>query len=213
MVNIHSFTFNALQENTYILWNEEKNCIVIDPGCYELSEQKEISGFIESNHLKVQEILNTHCHIDHVLGNYYLKNFYKVKLGIHTLEEPVLRAVKAYAPSYGIHKYEAAEPDFFIKSGEEITLGKTKIKTLFVPGHSPGHLAFYIPEQKMCISGDVLFFNSIGRTNLPGGDYDTLIKSIKTELFGLPDDVKIYPGHGPLTTIGQEKKTNPFVKI
>lgn len=212
MVNIHSFTFNPLQENTYLLWDETNECIVIDPGCYDKAEQNELTAYIEEKKLKLQYILNTHCHIDHVLGNYFLKNFYHVKIGIHKLEEPVLRAVKVYASSYGIYNYEETEPDFYINENENIKFGKSQMEVILIPGHSPGHVGFFIRNQKVCLSGDVLFFQSIGRTDLPGGNYETLLSSIKNKLLPLGDEVKIYPGHGPYTTIGQEKLTNPFLQ-
>ena len=212
MVSIHSFTFNPLQENTYVLWDESNECIVIDPGCYDEEERSELAGFLAEKKLTLKFIINTHCHIDHVLGNYFLKEKYKVKLGIHKIEEAVLRAVKVYAPSYGIFNYQEASPDFFIEPGKDIQFGNSVLEVIFVPGHSPGHVAFFLEKQKICISGDVLFFQSIGRTDLPGGNYQTLLNSIRNALFPLGDDVKIYPGHGPYTTIGQEKRSNPFLQ-
>jgi hydroxyacylglutathione hydrolase len=163
--------------------------------------------------LKVESLLNTHCHIDHVLGNYFVKEKYKVRLCIPRLEEPVLRAQKAYAPAYGIFNYHETTPDILLDEEAEVKFGNQTLKVLFVPGHSPGHLAFYHEQSKILIGGDVLFYNSIGRTDLPGGNYNTLIKSIHTKLFTLPDSVKVYPGHGPETTIGYEKRTNPFCAI
>lgn len=213
MLNVQAFTFNPFQENTYILYDDTKECVIIDPGCYEKEEKDELTSFIEINNLKVVELLNTHCHIDHVLGNKFVKEYYKVKLTYHRLEEATHRAVKAYAPNYGFIKYEEALADRFVEEGDKIRFGNTELDIVFVPGHAPGHVAFYNTEQKTCISGDALFYDSIGRTDLPGGDFDTLIKSIHTKLFTLPDDMTVYPGHGPKTTIGREKKHNPFCAI
>lgn len=199
-------------ENTYVLYDETKACIIIDPGCYEPHEQKELSGFIEDNQLEVTQLLNTHCHIDHVLGNDFIKSKFKVKLAAHKLEEPYLRAVKTYAPNYGFTSYRETEIDAFIDEGEKITFGNSELEILFVPGHAPGHVAFYHRGQKFCIGGDVLFKESIGRTDLPGGDYNTLIKSIKNKIFPLGDEVLIYSGHGPVTKVGEERKYNPFLQ-
>jgi glyoxylase-like metal-dependent hydrolase (beta-lactamase superfamily II) len=213
MLQLQSFVFNPLQENTYVLFDETKECVVIDPGCYDIDEQHDLADFIDTNGLKVVKLLNTHCHVDHVLGNAFVKERYKTRLYIHPLEEPVLKAVKVYAPHYGIFNYHEAEPDAFLKEGDPVTFGNQSLDVLFVPGHAPGHVAFYHTTQKIVIGGDVLFYNSIGRTDLPGGDFDTLINSIHQKLFTLPDDVTVYPGHGPETTIGYEKKTNPFCAL
>jgi hydroxyacylglutathione hydrolase len=213
MLQIKSFVFNPFQENTYVLFDETNACVVIDPGCYEDDEKQELVDFIEHHNLKVILLLNTHCHIDHVLGNSFIKEKYKVKLLIHANDEPVLKAVKAYAPNYGFQLYHEALPDAFMKEGEMISFGNQHLKILFVPGHAPGHVAFYHEESKVVIGGDVLFLNSIGRTDLPGGNFNTLIESIHQKLFVLPDDVTVYPGHGPKTNIGFEKKTNPFCAI
>lgn len=213
MLQIKSFVFNAFQENTYILYDETKECVIIDPGCYDKDEQGELAFFIKENTLNVNILLNTHCHVDHVLGNYFVKEKYKTKLYIHAQDEPVLKAVKVYAPNYGLQQYQEASPDVYMKEGDTISFGKQKLSVLFVPGHSPGHVAFYSAENKIVIGGDVLFKNSIGRTDLPGGNFDTLINSIHQKLFTLPDDVVVYPGHGPETTIGFEKKTNPFCAL
>jgi hydroxyacylglutathione hydrolase len=213
MLTVRVFVFNPFQENTCVLYDETKECVVVDPGCYEASEKKELTDFIRSTDLKVKMLLNTHCHIDHVLGNAFVRETYKTKLFIHRKEEPVLRAVSAYASNYGFHHYEATEPDAYLEEGSAITFGNQRFAILFVPGHAPGHVAFYNKEEKVVIAGDVLFRNSVGRTDLPGGDFDTLIKSIHEKLFTLPDAVTVYPGHGPTTTIGFEKRTNPFCAI
>jgi len=213
MLHVHSFEFNALQENTYVLYDETTECVIIDPGCYDIHEQKELAAFIEENHLHVKALLNTHGHIDHVLGNDYVKDKFKTKLYIHSIDDPVLKAVKVYAGNYGFPQYREAAVDIHLSEDDVVTFGNQQLKVLFVPGHSPGHVAFYSEENKVVIGGDVLFRNSIGRTDLPGGDYNTLINSIHQKLFSLPDDVVVYPGHGPETSIGFERKTNPYCRL
>lgn len=213
MLQLQSFAFNPLQENTYVLFDETKECVIIDPGCYERDEQYDLADFIETNQLKVVKLLNTHGHVDHVLGNAFVKETYKTKLYIHEQDAPTLKAVKVYAPHYGFFQYQEAEPDIYLKEGEAVTFGNQSLDVLFVPGHAPGHIAFYHAATQTLIGGDVLFYNSIGRTDLPGGNYDTLIDSIHKKFFTLPDDVTVYPGHGPETTIGYEKRTNPFCAL
>lgn len=213
MINIHSFVFGAFMENTYILYDESKECVIIDPGCYEKDEQDALTSFIATNNLKVIQLLNTHCHIDHVLGNQFVKDTYNVKLSTHKKEEPVLLAVKAYASNYGMPNYQASQIDNYLEEGDVVTFGNSNLDIVFVPGHSPGHIAFYNESQKICIGGDVLFQGSIGRTDLPGGDFNTLISSIQTKFFKFSDDMVVHCGHGPTTTIGIEKKSNPFCAI
>ena len=213
MIEIKSFTFNPFSENTYILHDSSSlEAVIIDPGCYEKSEQEELDAYISSKKLKVSKLLNTHGHIDHVLGNAYVKNKYGVELYIHSEDEATLRSVETYAPVYGFANYAPAYPDHFLKEGETVQVGSSALEVLFVPGHAPGHIAFYNKEQNFCINGDCLFQGSIGRTDLPGGNFDTLIQSIKKKLFSLPNETVIYCGHGPETTIGHEKKYNPFLK-
>ncbi len=213
MLTVHTFVFNPFQENTYVLFDETNECVIIDPGCFVDNERKELTDFIEAQNLHVKMLLNTHCHIDHVLGNYFVKEKYKTKLYIHSKDEPVLKAVKVYAPNYGFATYTEAEPDVYLEEGDRISFGNQHFTVFFVPGHSPGHIAFYNEKQKTVMAGDVLFRNSVGRTDLPGGNHATLINSIHQKLFTLPDDVTVYPGHGPETTIGFEKRTNPFCAL
>lgn len=208
-VNCH--TFNPFQENTYFIYDETKECIIIDPGCFNDSEETELEWHIKNNNLKPVRLINTHCHIDHVLGNRFVAEKYKLQVELHLMEVPLIRAVQHYASDYGINCPSSPEPFLFLKEGENISFGNSTLKMIHVPGHSPGSLCFYSEEEKFLIGGDVLFRMSIGRTDLPGGDYETLIKNIKQKLFKLPDDVIVYPGHGPETTIGFEKKNNPFL--
>jgi hydroxyacylglutathione hydrolase len=213
MINIKSFVFNPFMENTYILFDDTQECIIVDPGCYETEEKLEISQFIEDTGLKVKFLINTHCHIDHVLGNFYIKEKYRVPLLIHKLDDQVLKAVKVYAPNYGFTNYTETEVDGFLEEGKYIEFGNSRLEILFVPGHAPGHIVLFDPIQKKCIGGDVLFRESIGRTDLPGGDHNTLINSIRNKMFKLPDETEVFPGHGPTTTIGYEKKNNPFCHL
>lgn len=212
-MKIKVFTFNQFLENTYLLYDETGECVIIDPGCYASFEREQLDLFIQENNLKVVKLLNTHCHIDHVLGNLHVKEKYGVSLLIHKTDLATLESVKSYAPVYGFPKYHPADADVFLEDGDEVTFGKSKLKVLFVPGHSPGHIAFYNDEQKILIGGDVLFKDSIGRTDLPGGDFNTLIQSIHNKIFTLGDDVEVFPGHGPSTKVGVEKVTNPFCGI
>lgn len=214
MIEIKSFTFNPFAENTYVLYdNDSKEALIIDPGCYEPEEQQTLNAYIKSQGLNITKLLNTHAHIDHVLGNAWVKETYGVSLFLHPHDEPTLRAVETYAPTYGFARYAPSSPDASLKEGEAIQLGDEKLEVLFVPGHAPGHVAFYHARQKFCINGDCLFQGSIGRTDLPGGDHNTLINSIRSKLFQLPDETVVYCGHGPETTIGSEKRNNPFCKI
>lgn len=200
-------------ENTYILYDDTSECIIIDPGCLEKQEQQTLLNFIEINKLKVKLLLNTHCHIDHVLGNKFVKEQFQVKLQTSKIEEQVLKAVSVYAPNYGFYQYQETNIDEYIEEGHKIKFGSSILDVLFVPGHSPGHLVFYNKAENICIGGDVLFNRSIGRTDLPGGDHETLITNIQQKMFKLDDKMVVYPGHGETTTIGDEKKYNPFCAI
>ena len=213
MLKVVNFVFNPFQENTYLLYDETRACVVVDPGCYEKEEEQELEDHIAAEQLDVVMILNTHCHIDHVLGNAFVKERFKVPLYIHPIEEPYLRAVSSYASNYGFFQYKETSPDGFLEEHRQISFGNQKLDVLFTPGHSPGHVVFYHPESSQLLGGDVLFYNSIGRTDLPGGDGPTLIESIHQKLFTLPDNVTVHPGHGPKTTIGFEKRTNPFCAL
>ena len=211
MFQIKVLTFNPVQENTYVLYNEQNECIIIDPGCYFDEEKEEIKSFIVKNHLAPKILLNTHCHLDHVFGNKYIAEEYKLTLQIHKNEEQLLQM----APSSGLMfnlPFDNYKGDLvFLKEEDVVSLSNDKLKVIDAPGHSPGSICFYCEKQKFIIGGDVLFQNSIGRTDLPGGSHEDLVRNIKEKLFKLPGDVKAYPGHGPQTTIGEEIKFNPFL--
>ncbi len=213
MITIHSFTFNPLMERTYVLFDETKEAVIVDPGCHDPSEKNELVSFISENKLKPIYVINTHGHIDHVLGNSFVKEHFGIPLIIGDKDVETLKAVEAYAPAYGFQTYQPAEPDILLKDGETIKFGNSILEHVFVPGHAPGHIAFYDQTREFIIGGDVLFNGSIGRTDLPGGDFDTLISSIHNQFFKFPDTTVVYPGHGEETTIGQEKVTNPFCAI
>lgn len=210
MIQIQNFVFNPFMENTYIVSDETKEALIIDPGCYENEEREELDNFILENGLKIVGLVNTHCHIDHVFGNAYVKKKYDVSLTIHKEDEATLRSVEVYAPAYGFQNYENSQADAFFEEGDLVSFGNSELEVLFTPGHAPGHVVLFNKEQKICIGGDVLFDGSIGRTDLPGGDYDTLIDSIRKKMFLLADDTVVYPGHGGETTIKKEKESNPF---
>ena len=211
MTRIASFTFNPFYENTYIIYDETGDCVVVDPGCYTKEEKEELADFIAKNKLNPKYLINTHCHVDHVLGNHFISDSYKVPLLMHKGEIPVLENVSVYAPSMGIYYEPSPEPEIFVEEGDIVKFGNTELKVFFTPGHSPASVCFYCEKDKFITSGDVLFFDSIGRTDLPGGNYKTLMNSIREKLMLLPDDVKVYAGHMQSTTIGRERKLNPFI--
>ena len=210
-MNIASFTFSAWSENTYIIYDETKECCILDPGCNTKEERKQLTDFIEANELKPVKLINTHCHIDHVLGNAFVSELYKIPLVSHKGEQVVLNNMIDIARMYGVN-YEVS-PDIteFLDEGDFLKFGQTELSVLFTPGHSPASISFYHEPSAQLISGDVLFKGSIGRTDLPGGDHETLIHHIKTKLLTLSDEVIVYSGHGPMTTIGDERRSNPFL--
>lgn len=212
MAVVAKFTFNPFQENTYLVYDDTKECVIFDPGCYTDVEKEQLSAFIEAQELKPVRLINTHCHLDHVFGNKYVAEKYNLGLEIHEGELPVLESVEQVCAFYGLPKPEKSPtPSNFLKEGSVLEFGDTKMDILFTPGHSPASISFYCADGNFVIAGDVLFYESIGRTDLPGGDMATLVNSIKTQLFPLGDEVKVYSGHGPETNVGHEKKNNPFL--
>jgi glyoxylase-like metal-dependent hydrolase (beta-lactamase superfamily II) len=211
---VFSLTQNPVQENTYLVYDTgTKETIIFDPGCFTPAEEKELVATIERLELKPVKLINTHCHFDHIFGNAFVKQRYDLKLGIHPLEEQILTSAPMVVQLYGMPSMTPSPPpDYFINEGDTVTLGDTDFEVLFCPGHSPGSICFYNREEGYVIAGDVLFQRSIGRTDLPLGDHDTLIGSILTKLMPLPDETVVYPGHGPSTTIGEERRENPFIR-
>lgn len=211
-MKIKSFVFNPFQENTYILYNEAKEAIIIDPGMYSPQEFDDFFGFIEMNQLKPTLLLNTHTHLDHLFGNASVLHRFAIPFAYHELDKPVFDASVSAGAMYGLTFEKSPEPTYFLKEKEFVTLGDERLEVFLTPGHSPGSVCFYHADEKFVISGDVLFSGSIGRSDFPGGNYETLIHSIQSELLVLPDDVTIYSGHGPATTIGYERRNNPFLQ-
>lgn len=212
MLQMKIFVFNPFQENTYILYDETKEAIIIDPGCYSQTEEDKLSAFIEDNNLTPVKLLNTHGHIDHILGNKFVKEKYDLQLEAHQGDEFLMEDAKNYGAPFGIIMQD--DPpiiDKYLNEGDKIEFGNSSLDILHVPGHSPGSIVFYNEEQKILIGGDVLFNDSIGRTDLPGGDYDVLSKGIITKLFTLDENIEVYPGHGMSTSIAKEKEHNPFL--
>ena len=211
MLTLQSFTYGPFQENTYVLYNEHNEAIIIDPGMYELNEFDAFFSYLSEMDLKPTLLLNTHTHIDHIFGNAAVVMKYKVPLAFHELDKPVFDHQLTARAMYNLTFVPSPAPDYYLKENELVTLGSDSLQILLCPGHSPGSVCFYHKEQQFVIGGDVLFQQSIGRSDLPGGDYDSLVNSIHTQLFTLPDEVSVYSGHGPKTSIGFEKMNNPFV--
>ena len=211
MFQVKSFTFNPVQENTYLLYNEHKECIIIDPGCYYEHEKEELKSFINLNKLQPKFLLNTHCHLDHVFGNKFIAEEYKITLNSHPLEKKLLEMAPASGLMFNLPFDNYQGEVTYLEEGDKIFLGDNELEVIHAPGHSPGSICFYCKKQHFIIGGDVLFYNSIGRTDLPGGNHEHLISSIKQKLFKLPEDTEVYPGHGSPTTIGAEIKENPYL--
>jgi glyoxylase-like metal-dependent hydrolase (beta-lactamase superfamily II) len=212
MIKVEHFTFNPFAENTYVLSNEKDEALIIDPGCYFTEEEKMLQNYITTKRLKPLLLLNTHCHLDHVFGNNWVHKTYGLELHLHQGEVVVLETAPASGNLYGLGFTNYKGPLHFLKEGDEIVFGDNKLKVLFTPGHSPASVCFYCEAQHFIIGGDVLFRESVGRFDLPGGNEEVLYKSIREKLYVLPDETIVYPGHGEPTTIGHEKKFNPFVR-
>jgi glyoxylase-like metal-dependent hydrolase (beta-lactamase superfamily II) len=207
-IHITQFTFNALQENTVVI-DDGQYCVIIDPGCYDRTEEAELVDFIREKQLEPKAVLLTHAHIDHVLGVAYLTRHFDIGYRMHQADASTLQAVQSYAHLYGFPGYTPPEePEAYVEDGAKLVFGEIELEVYFTPGHSPGHVVYYLPSEKAVINGDVLFAGSFGRVDLPGGDLETLKKSIFHTMFALPEDTLVYCGHGPTTTIGQEKRTN-----
>ena len=212
MINVKIFSFNPLQENTYLLFNENKACIIIDPGCYFEQEREELTNFITREELQPIMLLNTHCHLDHVFGNKFIHETFGLQLHIHEGEKKVLDMAPASGLMWNMPFDNYVGNLHDLQPGQTIFLGADELKILFTPGHSPASISLYSAANGFLIAGDVLFRESVGRTDLPGGDPDVLVNSILSQFYVLPDETVVYSGHGPATTIGHEKKFNPFVK-
>jgi hydroxyacylglutathione hydrolase len=211
MLKVEKFVVNPLQENTYIVWDETGQCIVIDPGFYFPQEHDEIKTFLAGKNLNPVFIANTHCHFDHIMGVEFIRTEYNIPFIIHPEDEFWIDNAVEQGQMFGFDMEPLNAPDSFFTESENLNFGNTSFQIIHVPGHSPGHVVFYSEAAKILIGGDVLFYGSIGRTDLPGGDFHQLVTNIQNKLFKLPDDTKVYCGHGPETTIGFERKSNPFL--
>jgi glyoxylase-like metal-dependent hydrolase (beta-lactamase superfamily II) len=210
-MQIKTFTFNPFQENTYLIIDPNKKCAIIDPGCYNRDEEKMLHQYIEKNKLEPVKLINTHAHIDHIFGNRFVADTYQLKLHLHAADEPILAAGERMAQMYDLHYNPSPEAEVKLNEDENVEIGETVWEVLHVPGHAPGHVVLVHHDSKQLIGGDVLFRESIGRTDLPGGNHQQLLNAIREKLWKLDDDYKVYPGHGIPTTIGHEKENNPFL--
>lgn len=211
MINIETFVFNPFQENTYILYDHTGECIIIDAGCQEQEEKEQLLDYIEDHGFKPVKLVNTHCHIDHILGVAFLSKKFDLPFYIHSREKLLLSESMKQADFFGLSLELPPEPGGFLNDGDVLRFGESSLELIHIPGHSPGGILLYSPEQKFILSGDVLFRGSIGRTDLPGGDYESLVNGIREKLLGLDPDTRVFPGHGPHTSIGTEKESNPFL--
>lgn len=209
-LQIKKFTFSPLQENTYILFDETKECIIVDPGCYNTTEETALCNFIEMHQLKPVLLLNTHAHIDHIFGNHFVKIKYQIPFGLHSDDIPLFERAEAMAKLWNLNYSPSPLPDFDLKNKREIAFGSSELEIRFAPGHAPGHVIFYHSQKELAVVGDTVFKGSIGRTDLPWGDHQTLLNSIQNQIFTLPDSTILYSGHGPETTVISEKQFNPF---
>ncbi|HLP13061.1 MAG TPA: MBL fold metallo-hydrolase [Flavobacteriales bacterium] len=212
MLTVQKFTFNPFSENTYVVYADNKEAAIIDPGCFHREEEQELETFINDNKLTVKRLLNTHAHIDHVFGNQFCATKWGLPLELHEKDIITLKRMPAAAELWGIKGYkESPQPGALLTEGQKIKLGNYELDVVFVPGHAPGHVAFISHSEKFIIGGDCLFQGSIGRTDLPGGSLEVLMHSIKKQFLNLPDDYVVFSGHGGETTIGRERKSNQFI--
>jgi glyoxylase-like metal-dependent hydrolase (beta-lactamase superfamily II) len=212
MLTVKRFIFNPVQENTYVVYDGKDACCIIDPGCYYPEERKQLADWLREQHLAPNLLLNTHCHLDHVFGNKWVAETYGVQLQIGEKEQWTFDFAPKSGEAWGLPFENYTGEIVYFKEGDRIRIGEDVLDVLFTPGHSIGHVVFYNAEQGFVIGGDVLFRMSIGRTDIPGGDGETLLRSIREKLFTLPEEVVVYPGHGEPTTIGYEKEFNPFLR-
>jgi hydroxyacylglutathione hydrolase len=210
---LKSFVFSPIQENTYVLWDDSTlDAVIIDPGCYDQYEKEELVDFVMDNKLKVNQILLTHAHLDHIFGVAYCRRRFGVDIFLHQADLPIYESFESRCKMWGLNKYEQLPMvNRWLSEGDKIKVGNIELDVIHVPGHAPGHVAFINHREKYVIGGDVLFRGSIGRTDLPLCNYADLMKSIQTKFLTLPDDFAVYAGHNDPTTIGYERKTNPFL--
>lgn len=211
MIKIEKFVVNPLSENTFVVSDESGDCILVDPGFYFPEEHDEIRNYIAENKLNPVKITNTHCHFDHIMGVEFVREEYGIPFHAHADDAFWIERAEQQANTFGF-KLKPVQPiDAFLTENKNIKFGNTELEVIHIPGHTPGHVVFYNREAEVLIAGDVLFYGSIGRTDLPKGNHDDLISNIKNKLLILPENTKVYCGHGPETTIGFEKSSNPFL--
>ncbi|MHC1779595.1 MAG: MBL fold metallo-hydrolase [Bacteroidales bacterium] len=212
MIQIKTFYFNDLRECTYVLWDNTGECVIIDPGCYSDGEKERLVKFIEGNSLKPVTLLNTHGHFDHIMGNAFVAGRWSLATMIHPDDRPHLERAKQYSDMFGYKIEQPPLNTIELNDGDEIKFGESLLKVIHTPGHTRGGVSFYSEVDRFVITGDALFAGSIGRTDLPGGDYDQLMESLLNKIIKLGEDYTVYPGHGPVTTIEKEIATNPFLR-
>jgi hydroxyacylglutathione hydrolase len=212
MMEIRKFTFNPVAVNTYVLWDETGECAIIDAGCSKPAEEEALAGFIAEMGLKPVKLLNTHGHFDHVIGNGFAARKWDLEVEIHPNDVSLVSNAQEQGAMFGMAMHQPPKPARFFNEGDEIKFGNTQLTVIHVPGHSPGGVAFHNPEEKVLIAGDILFYGSIGRTDLPGGEHERLIRGIKEKLLILDPATQVFCGHGPDTTIGNEIENNPFLQ-
>jgi glyoxylase-like metal-dependent hydrolase (beta-lactamase superfamily II) len=211
MITVRRYVFNAIEVNTYLLYDESGECVIIDAGCMGKAEEQELANYIEKKNLKPVRLLNTHTHVDHIAGNKFVSEKYNIPLTIHKGGLQFIRGAKIYAAALNFDIGDTIEPSSFINDGDIVKFGQSELKVIYTPGHADGSVCFYSEKDKFVIVGDVLFNGSIGRTDFPTGNLDTLISNIKNKLLTLPEDTVVFSGHGGITTIGHEKTTNSFL--
>ncbi len=212
MTEIKTFVFNPFQVNTYILYQKKAEGFIIDAACQEAEELKQVIDFIEQENIKIKGIINTHCHVDHLLGVEDLRKYFNTEFYCSEKDQFLIDSSEAQGEYFGLRVNKPSFPDKYLTEKDRLFLNGAEIEVLHIPGHSPGSVVFYLRSEKFLFSGDVLFSGSIGRTDLPGGDYNALVEGIKKKMLVLDDDVEVFPGHGPSTTIGNERLLNPFLQ-
>jgi len=211
MIVVQKFVFNSFEVNTYVISGKNRECIIVDPACMTVHEEAELSGYIHDNHLTPVMMVNTHYHVDHILGNTFVCNTYGLKPVAHKNGKLFWEAAREFGSVLGLDIQEVTKPEIFVQEGDVLKASDIELRVLYTPGHADGSISLVNDAQKFVITGDTLFYGSIGRTDLPTGDYDLLKESIEQKLFTLPPEYAVLPGHGPETTIGYEKLNNPFL--
>jgi len=209
-MKIYKLVFSPIQVNTYVLTDESGDSTIIDCGCYDQNEFNELNDLIRDKKLNPVLLLNTHCHLDHIFGNRFMLEKYNLRSFCHKDDDNNRKSSLNHAKMFGLAMEPPPEPAGYLNDGQKVSFGQNELIAIHVPGHAPGSLAFYSEKDRVVFTGDALFAGSIGRTDLPGGNYETLINSIKNKLFSLPAETTVYPGHGESTSIADEIETNPY---